>query len=147
MYVGLGVGAQGARAVAIDGFGAVCHIIETGDTFMPFCPKCCYEYFDGTPRCPDCDVELVDKLPPEPVYSDEEKVTVFVARDEMEAKIVKGVIEDAGIPVWEKSDIVKAVDPLTVGPLSQEGLAVPVSRADEARKAIEKALSEGGHVT
>ena len=32
---------------------------------MPFCPKCKYEYRPGFSHCPDCDVDLVDKLPEE----------------------------------------------------------------------------------
>lgn len=33
---------------------------------MPFCPSCKYEYRQGINRCPDCNVCLVDELPPEP---------------------------------------------------------------------------------
>lgn len=32
---------------------------------MPYCPKCRYEYKPSIARCPDCDVDLVDSLPPE----------------------------------------------------------------------------------
>lgn len=39
---------------------------------MPFCPKCRYEYKRGVYKCPDCDVELVDTLPPEEKHSDEQ---------------------------------------------------------------------------
>ena len=115
---------------------------------MPFCPNCRAEYVEGVTRCIDCDVELVPELEPEQVeqFSDEPFVPVFRYKDEMEAKIAKGVLEDAGIPTWERSDIVKAVDPFTVGPLGQEELLVPESRADEAMKALEEALGEGAHI-
>lgn len=33
---------------------------------MLFCPRCRYEYREGIDTCPDCEVELVDELPPEP---------------------------------------------------------------------------------
>ena len=112
---------------------------------MPFCPMCKVEYIEGVTRCPDCDVELVPELPtkPEPATMDEEMVPFFGAKDEYEAKIVKGVLEEAGIPVWEKADIVKFLDPFTVGPLGEEVLAVPESRVEEARAIIAKALEAG----
>jgi hypothetical protein len=31
---------------------------------MPFCPNCRFEYREGVTRCPDCDVVLVNELPP-----------------------------------------------------------------------------------
>ncbi len=30
---------------------------------MPFCPSCLAEYKPGITHCPDCDVDLVEKLP------------------------------------------------------------------------------------
>ncbi|MCC8140589.1 MAG: hypothetical protein LIO67_09910 [Lachnospiraceae bacterium] len=32
---------------------------------MPWCPVCKSEYVEGKTHCPDCDVDLVDELPPE----------------------------------------------------------------------------------
>ena len=113
---------------------------------MPFCPGCHYEYVEGITRCPDCDLELVDTLPDKPPPAkviDEPFVPIFAAIDEAEAKVVRSVLEGAGVPVWEKSDIVKFLGTLTVGPLASETIAVPESRADEARKLIEEALATG----
>jgi len=31
-----------------------------------FCPKCKSEYRKGITKCPECNVDLVDELPPEP---------------------------------------------------------------------------------
>ena len=32
---------------------------------MPFCPKCRAEYVEGIALCSNCQVELVNELPPE----------------------------------------------------------------------------------
>ena len=34
---------------------------------MPFCPQCRYEYTKDIVKCPDCQVKLVQILPPEKV--------------------------------------------------------------------------------
>lgn len=112
---------------------------------MPYCPVCKYEYTEGIAKCPDCEAELVAELPPEPKprIMDEEMVPVFTAKDEVEARIVRGILQEAGIAVWEKADIVKLVHPVIVGPLAEEVLAVPASRVEEARRLIEEALEAG----
>lgn len=115
---------------------------------MPFCPNCRAEYVEGVKRCVDCDVELVPELEPEEGerFSNEPFIPVFRYKDDMEAAIARGVLEDAGIPVWERADVVKSVHRLTVGPLGEEVLLVPESRTGEALKALEEALGEGADI-
>jgi hypothetical protein len=111
---------------------------------MPFCPECKYEYNPDVTTCPDCGAKLVESLAApateEPIS--EEWVRVFTAQDEMEARIVKSLLEDAGIAVWDKSDVIHSLKVYTVGPLAPEELLVFASRADDAREIIARALKE-----
>jgi hypothetical protein len=102
---------------------------------MPFCPECGYEYVDDIERCADCDVELVDELPDDQEV--DEMVPVYFSNDESEIMIIKGILEDAGIPVWEESDVLNELEPLgeTHSPIS-----VPASRLEEAKTVIKEAL-------
>jgi hypothetical protein len=113
---------------------------------MPFCPNCKAEYVEGIKTCTDCEVALVAELPkgPEPEYENEGMVGVFGAKDGFEAKIVKGILEEAGIPVWEKAEVVQWQGTFTSGPLAEEVLAVPESRAEEAIEIIRRALESAG---
>ncbi len=72
---------------------------------------------------------------------DEEMVSIYTARDETEAKIVKSLLEDAGIAVWEKSDFAHTVHPFAAT-LSDEQLCVPKSQAEEAIALLEDYESE-----
>lgn len=109
---------------------------------MPYCPRCHYEYMDEVKKCPDCSVKLVKELPEEK-HMDEDMVTVFTAKDEVEGDIVTAILKEAGVPVWQKADAIDWPGPFTVGPLAEEEIAVPVSRVDEAQQIIENALEDG----
>jgi hypothetical protein len=72
---------------------------------MPFCPVCKYEYVAGITRCPDCDVDLVDKLDEEEAaleihVNNEELVCVFQTVFRMEASVVEDMLKTSGIPVF-----------------------------------------------
>lgn len=105
---------------------------------MPFCPNCSYEYEKGKEVCPDCDVKLVAELPPEQVF-----VPVLVAEGEIEAEIVMGLLEEAGIPVLEKGGMEGETFKFSVGPLSEESIMVPESRLEDAQKIIGDAIEQG----
>ncbi len=113
---------------------------------MPFCPQCKMEYVEGISKCTDCDVALVPELPkgPEHEYENEGMVGVFGAKDSFEATIMKGILEEAGIPVWEKAEVVDWQGSFTTGPLAEEVLAVPESRAQEALEIIRKTVESSG---
>ena len=66
---------------------------------MPFCPLCGAEYREGFDRCHDCDVELVDELPPEEEWDPTDWVTVEEAHDEATAAIIEGFLLERGMTV------------------------------------------------
>ncbi len=111
---------------------------------MPYCKVCRHEYAEGITRCPDCDVDLVDELPPEQESSvDQGYVRVYVARDEMEARIIASTLEEAGIKTWDRSQVVHSLKWSTVGPLAPEDILVLESDAEKAREVIQQALADG----
>ena len=74
---------------------------------MPFCPKCRSEYKIGVTSCPDCRVELIDRLT-EPLSDefladdDVDSVLLYETGNYMKAHFVVGALEEAGIPCWSK---------------------------------------------
>jgi membrane protease YdiL (CAAX protease family) len=69
-----------------------------------FCPQCGDEFREGFHRCPDCEVDLVEELGPEPVADaestadDEPMVELGVTSDRLLLAVLKSTLEDAGIP-------------------------------------------------
>ena len=116
---------------------------------MPFCPKCRYEYVQGIEKCPDCDVELVWELPSEPpkpedLWSNEAAVTVFTAKDGVEAEIVRGILEGAGIQCCVTPEITRYVRGLsTTQSLMPIEIKVLESKAWDAEKVIREAMEAG----
>ena len=72
-----------------------------------FCPRCKAEYRRGFTRCSDCDVELVDQLPPDPPLNVEPQAELVVVRtylNGLDAGLGKSVLEAAGIESVIRSD-------------------------------------------
>ncbi|MCS6903329.1 MAG: DUF2007 domain-containing protein [Candidatus Bipolaricaulota bacterium] len=98
---------------------------------MPFCPQCRYEYDAEVRQCPDCGVELVEKLP-----SQEELppagalVTVHIAKDMIEANVIKSFLEEFQIEAFIGYDLGPAY------PVGQIDVRVAEAHADEARELI-----------
>lgn len=105
---------------------------------MPYCPSCRYEYNEGIEKCSDCGTELVSEISDEDAA--EELVPVYFSTDENEVMIVKTILEDAGIPVWEEADVVNELNPVAE---TMEPVYVPASRVEDAKKAIADALEAG----
>ena len=64
---------------------------------MPFCPKCRAEYVEGVEICSDCQVSLVQELPPKDEVDYLELVELQRVPDEVSGVMMKGILENNGI--------------------------------------------------
>ncbi|RMF62728.1 MAG: DUF2007 domain-containing protein [Calditrichaeota bacterium] len=72
---------------------------------MPFCPKCKYEFVEGMTSCPDCQVDLVEKLPEEEQPgSDFKWVVLHAFPGPVYAEMVKETLQRHDIPCLVKKD-------------------------------------------
>jgi len=71
-----------------------------------YCPKCRYEFKAGVTVCPDCNVPLVDTLPPEPEVEYEyiERIPIFKTTDQSKIMIAKSLLEEAGIDYFAQGE-------------------------------------------
>jgi hypothetical protein len=71
---------------------------------MPYCPECRDEFQDKVKVCPDCQVELVEKLSSES-QQNKKAALICIARapNEMIATMWKGILEENGINSMLKS--------------------------------------------
>ena len=69
-----------------------------------WCPQCKAEYIHGVFRCPECDVDLVERLPEEPqqqiINKDAEFVEIMSTYDAGVLTVVKSILDDVGIPYF-----------------------------------------------
>jgi hypothetical protein len=76
---------------------------------MKYCRECSSEYFDDKDRCPECDCELVSQQQWEEILEEKqaedsmEFVKVKIVENQFEADIIKGVLENEGVPVMVRS--------------------------------------------
>jgi hypothetical protein len=63
-------------------------------------------------------------------------VDIYHASGELEAQVIKGLLESNGIPCILKSDAASSVHAFTVDGMGEVKVAVLESMADEARKLI-----------
>ena len=110
---------------------------------MPFCPKCKYEYIEGTEECPDCCVPLVDELEKE--YKDDEGEEKFVLLHTFPsivyAEMVKEALENRGIPCLMKSDMLtSAYGSKGGGIFSRVRIFVPEERLKESDEIMDQML-------
>lgn len=104
---------------------------------MPYCPVCRDEFKDWVKVCPDCNVALVEDLPPQPEFEevDEPLVSVATAPNEAIANMWAGILEEHGIRCLLKGGNLAAAmyaSPLNV---SYE-ISVLASEADKATQIL-----------
>lgn len=85
-----------------------------------YCPDCRAEYREGIRTCPDCEVQLVDELPPED--PDADLVPIFETADVSLLPIVKSVLDSAGVPY-----VVQGEEALSVLPVGRWGAGISQS--------------------
>ncbi len=110
---------------------------------MPFCPECRAEYVEGTTLCVDCQVELVDELPPE---DDVEMIDWHVLQgvpNEILGRILKGVLEDYGIQVYLRALTIPWLDSIRSSWYRSHWgeILVPEENLEEAQKIVEEYMS------
>ncbi len=64
-------------------------------------------------------------------------IEVYKAKGELEAQVIKGLLESNGIPCLFKSHAASSVHAFTVDGMGEVRVMVPEKAADEARRLIE----------
>lgn len=103
---------------------------------MPFCAKCRTEYIADADRCDDCGEPLVDELPviDATVGDAGELVGVWRAQGEMEAQLVRALLEGSGIESMLSGEALRLTHGLTVDGLAEVRILV---REEDVTKACE----------
>lgn len=71
-----------------------------------------------------------------------ELVEVYVASEPIEASVVKGILDSAGLDARIR-DMTVTPYPLTIGPLSEKRIVVPAGQAQEAQTILRRAAEDG----
>jgi hypothetical protein len=110
-----------------------------------YCPECRVEYRPGFSRCSDCDAPLVSSLPEEAEPVDIEApagdVVVFRSDRSLEAEMVGGALEEAGIAYSIRTQLAGGLQLTPVEthwvPGQSRAVLVPTVAADRAREVVE----------
>ena len=103
---------------------------------MPFCPKCRTEYVEGTVTCTDCGQKLVAELSPAEKQTPEQTdlVEVWHVQGEMDAQLIRSLLESNGIESMFAGESVRLTHGLTVDGLAEVRILV---REEDAKRACE----------
>ena len=110
---------------------------------MPFCPKCRSEFVEGTVECSDCGVPLVEEPAGQsPLVTDtDDLVEVWRAQGEVNAQLVRSLLEGSGIRSMLSGESLRLTHGLTVDGLALVRVLV---RSGDARRACEIIASTDG---
>ncbi len=93
-----------------------------------FCPECRAEYREGFKVCSDCNVDLVDTLPPEPEPEYIDYKEVLATYNPADVAFLKSLLESEGIQYFFKGENFMYVRPLA----DPVRLMVRTDQVDEA---------------
>ena len=109
-----------------------------------YCPQCRVEYRDGFTECSDCHVPLLAGTcppdPPDPFNPSLELVVVLETNDPVQLAMAKGLLEDAGIPLFVLGQIATLIQDVDGFLHKWVRLQVPRDREIEARNLLEQIL-------
>ena len=104
-----------------------------------YCPQCQVEYRDGFTECSDCHIPLLAGTPPEePDTFDPnlDLVVVLETNDRVQLALAKGLLEDAGIPLFVLGQIANLIQDVDAFLHKWVRLQVPRDREVEAREIL-----------
>ena len=109
-----------------------------------YCPQCGVEYRDGFTECSDCQVPLLPGTcppdPPEHFDPNLDLVVVLETNDRVQLAMARGLLEDAGIPLFVLGQIATLVQDVDGFLRKWVRLQVPRDREAEARELLEQML-------
>jgi putative signal transducing protein len=107
-----------------------------------YCPQCGVEYGDGFTECSDCHNPLVSgTCAPDPQDHSTQLsnlVIVLETSDRIQLAMAKGLLEDAGIPLFIHGQIATLVQEVDGFLHKRVRLQVPRDREAEARELLEQ---------
>ena len=104
-----------------------------------YCPQCGCEYRDGFSECADCRVPLLAGTPPQKTADPAlGLVVVLETNDGFQLALVKGLLEDAGIPFFILGQITTLVTDVDGFLKKWVRVQVPRDREAEARELLEE---------
>jgi hypothetical protein len=76
-----------------------------------FCPECKAEFIEGIKKCPDCNVDLVEELPPEPKPQFVDYSEILATYNPADIAFLKSVLDSEGITYFFKGENFQHVRP------------------------------------
>lgn len=107
---------------------------------MAFCPQCKYEYKSEIVKCPECDIDLVDKL--EQLKTDTTYVEIYSISNRMEADVIRFILEENNIDYLIR-DLGRFPVLPDFGRRADLRIAVAEEAEEKARELLKSALDDG----
>jgi len=99
-----------------------------------YCPQCGVEFRDGFTECSGCHVPLLSGTP------SLDPVVVLETNDRIQLAMAKGLLADAGIPVYVAGQIATLIQDVDGFLRKWVKLQVPRAREAEARELLEQVM-------